>query len=132
MSVAKPLKPLQWVGSSHRHLRQFPDDVQDVMGFAIHLAQEGGKHDAAKPMKGFGGAGVLEVVEDYKGDTYRAVYTVKLANAVYVLHAFQKKSNQGNKTSKHDIQQIESCLKSAEEHSKGVTKAKETPNAKSR
>ena len=77
-----------------------PDDVIDVFGFALHLAQMGKKHDQAKPLKGFGGASVLEVVEDHMGDTYRAVYTVKIADKVYVLHAFQKKSQQ---TAQRDI-----------------------------
>ena len=83
-----------------------PDDVIDVFGFALHLAQAGKKHDQAKPMKGFGGAGVLEVVEDHLGDTYRAVYTVKIADAVYVLHCFQKKSRHGIETPKHDLDLI--------------------------
>ncbi len=83
-----------------------PEDVQDVFGFALHVAQEGGKHPHAKPMKGFSGAGVLEVVEDYDGDTYRAVYTVKLGAAVYALHCFQKKSTKGIETPQHDIELI--------------------------
>ena len=97
-----------------------PDDVIDVFGFALHLAQAGKKHDQAKPMKGFGGAGVLEVVEDHLGDTYRAVYTVKIADAVYVLHCFQKKSKQGIETPKHDLDLIRERLKAAQAHAKGV------------
>src|SRR3546814_3702782 len=84
------LRSLAWIGNSQKELRAFPEDVKDVMGYALHLAQTGSKHDAAKPLAGFGGAGVLEVVDDYDGDTYRAVYTVKFADRVYVLHAFQK------------------------------------------
>ena len=97
-----------------------PDDVIDVFGFALHLAQAGKKHDQAKPMKGFGGAGVLEVVEDHLGDTYRAVYTVKIADAVYVLHCFQKKSRHGIETPKHDLDLIRERLKAAQAHAKGV------------
>lgn len=99
-----------------------PDDVQDIFGFALHLAQAGKKHDQAKPLKGFGGAGVLEVVEDHLGDTFRAVYTVKLANAVYVLHCFQKKSTRGIETPKHDIDLIRERLKVAQVYAKGVRK----------
>ena len=88
-----------------------PVDVQDVFGFALHLAQSRQKHPNAKPLKGFGGAGVLEVVKSYKTDTYRAVYTVLYANNVYVLHCFQKKSSQGIATSKQDIELIKSRLK---------------------
>ena len=97
-----------------------PDDVIDVFGFALHLAQMGKKHDQAKPLKGFGGASVLEVVEDHMGDTYRAVYTVKIADAVYVLHCFQKKSKQGIETPKHDLDLIRERLKAAQAHAKGI------------
>jgi phage-related protein len=114
------IKPLQWVGSSKKELLSMPDDVVDVFGFALHLAQTGRKHEQAKPLKGFGGAGVLEVVEDHLGDTYRAVYTVKIANAVYVLHCFQKKSKQGSGTPKHEMDLIRERLKAAQAHAKGV------------
>lgn len=107
-------KPLAWVGSSRRDLRAFPEEVKDVMGYALHLAQSGRKHDAAKPLAGFGGAGVLEVVDDHDGDTYRAVYTVRFADRVYVLHAFQKKSKRGIKTPQADLDLIRSRLKLAE------------------
>lgn len=89
------MKPLYWVGSSKKDLQSLPEDVQDVFGYALHLAQAGGKHAQAKPLKGFGGAGVLEVVEDFFSDTYRAVYTVKFGDAIYVLHVFQKKPSSG-------------------------------------
>lgn len=88
-----------------------PDDVKDTFGYALHLAQIGGKHNQAKVLKGFGGAGVLEVVEDYRGDTYRAVYTVRYAAAVYVLHCFQKKSMCGIATPKPDMALIDARLK---------------------
>lgn len=99
-----------------------PEAVRDTFGYALHLAQEGKKHDQAKPLKGFGGAGVLEVVEDFKGDTYRAVYTVKFGNAVYVLHCFQKKSTHGIETPKPDMDLIRERLKAAEGHAKGAGK----------
>lgn len=97
-----------------------PEDVVDVFGFALHLAQMGKKHDQAKPLKGFGGASVLEVVEDHIGDTYRAVYTVKIADKVYVLHCFQKKSTKGIETPKHEMDLIRERLKAAQAHAKGA------------
>lgn len=84
------------------------------MGYALHLAQNGGKHEAAKPLAGFGGAGVLEVVDNYDGDTYRAVYTVKFTDVVYVLHAFQKKAKRGIRTPQQDIDLVRERLKLAE------------------
>ena len=97
-------KPLFWVGDSKERLSAFPKDVREVMGYALFLAQIGAKHPEAKPLKGFGGAGVLEVVEDFNGNAYRAVYTLKVESAVYVLHAFQKKSRKGIKTNPEDIE----------------------------
>jgi phage-related protein len=116
------VKPLIWIGSSKRDLLDMPEEVQDVFGYALHQAQEGGKHSQAKPLKGFSGAGVLEVVEDYDGDTYRAVYTVKFGTAVYALHSFQKKSTKGIETPKPDVDLIKARLKAAEEHAKGKKK----------
>jgi phage-related protein len=113
-------KPLRWVGSSKKDLLAMPEDVIDVFGFALHLAQAGKKHTQTKPLKGFGGASVVEVVEDHMGDTYRAVYTVKITDTVYVLHCFQKKSKQGIKTSKQDIDLIRERFKAAQAHAKGV------------
>ena len=110
------VKPVGWIGSSYKDFRAFPAPVQDVMGYALFLAQTGRMHGDAKPLKGFGGAGVLEVVDDHQGDTYRAVYTVRLEEAVYVLHAFQKKSKQGRKTPMQDIEMIRRRLKVAEIH----------------
>lgn len=115
-------KPLHWVGSARKDLKALPEEVQDVFGYALHLAQTGKKHDQAKPLKGFGGAGVLEVVEDHAGDTYRAVYTVRLAHAVYVLHCFQKKSSRGIETPKPDMDLIRERLKAAQAHAKGTRK----------
>ena len=88
-----------------------PEAVQDVFGYALHLAQSGSKHPDAKPLQGFGGAGVLEVVESWRGNAYRAVYTLKIAGAVYVLHCFQKKSAKGSETPKPDIELIRERLK---------------------
>jgi len=93
-------KPLEWVGSSYKDLMALPVDVRRLFGFALSLAQAGDRHDAAKVLKGFGGAGVLEVVEDDRGNTYRAVYTVKFAGWVYVLHCFQKKTQATSKQDK--------------------------------
>jgi phage-related protein len=103
-------KPVFWVGSSRRDLRAFPKAVRQVVGQALFDAQTGGKHPDAKPLKGFKGAGVLEVVDDYDGDTYRAVYTVKFAGVVYVLHAFQKKSTTGRKTAAAEIDKVKARL----------------------
>lgn len=91
-----------------------PDEVKDTFGYALHLAQLGQKHPDAKPLKGFGGAGVLEVVEDFQGDAYRSVYTVRYVEAVYVVHCFQKKSMQGITTPKPDMELIKSRLKAIE------------------
>lgn len=82
-------KELVWMGSSRNDVRRFPDRVKYVVGSALRAAQRGGKHPAAKPLVGFGGAGILEIVDDDDGDTYRAVYTVRFDDAVYVLHAFK-------------------------------------------
>ncbi|WP_378940783.1 type II toxin-antitoxin system RelE/ParE family toxin [Mesorhizobium sp. ANAO-SY3R2] len=108
-----PRKPLKWVGSAKRDLDGMPEDVQDVFGHAIDLAQAGGKHPDAKALSGFGSAAVLEVVEDFRSDTFRAVYTVKFAGWVYVLHCFQKKSKTGIKTPKEDLDLIKARLKAA-------------------
>ena len=89
------------------------------VGYALFVAQNGEKADGAKPLKGFGGGGILEVVENHDGDTYRAVYTVRFASAVYVLHAFQKKSKAGIKTPKKDMDLIEARLKAAQRMEKG-------------
>lgn len=107
-------KPLRWVASSKKDLMAMPEALQDTFGYALHLAQVGKKHPDAKPLKGFGSAGVLEVVEDFQGDAYRAVYTVRYAEAVYVVHCFQKKSTQGIATPKPDVELIKSRLKAIE------------------
>ena len=96
-----------WLGDSLERLRGFPEEVKDDVGAALMWAQMGDKHADAKPMRGFGGASVLEVVENYDGDTYRAVYTVRFKEIIYVLHCFQKKSKKGNQTPKPDVKLIE-------------------------
>ncbi len=115
-------KPLEWIGSSHKDLLDLPTDVRRFFGFALSLAQAGDKHDAAKVLKGFGGAGVLEVLEDDIGGTYRAVYTVKFVEAVFVLHCFQKKSKRGIATPKEDMDIIHARLKIAETFVKELRK----------
>ena len=112
-------KELFWIASAKKDLKAMPDDVQDTFGFALYQAQIGKKHDQAKPMKGFGSAGVLEVIENLDGDTYRAVYTVRFSSAVYVLHCFQKKSTSGTATPKPDMNIIRERFKAAELHAKG-------------
>jgi phage-related protein len=108
-------KPICWIGSSKEDLREFPEEVRRRVGGALWDAQLGLKAPYAKPLKGFWGAGVLEVVDDFDGDTYRAVYTVRFPGVVYVLHAFQKKSKQGRATPKPDLALIEQRLKRAKE-----------------
>ena len=112
--VARP-KPLVWVGSSKEDLTNFPEEVKRVMGFALYLAQSGGKHPDAKPLKGNRGGGLLEVVEDFDGNTFRSVYTVKFEGVVYALHAFQKKSKKGIKTPKRELDLVKGRLKRAQE-----------------
>jgi len=105
-------KPLFWVGSARTDLLGFPEPVKDAIGVALSVAQFGGKHPSAKPWKGIG-PGILEIVEDYRTDAYRAVYTVRFERAIYVLHAFQKKSPRGRKTAQTDVELIARRLKAA-------------------
>ena len=109
-------KPLFWISSALDELREFPDEVKRIMGFALRQAQAGGKQVDAKPLRGLGGAGVLEIVEDHDGNTYRTIYTVEFTGAVYVLHAFQKKSTRGRSTAQRDIDLVVERLKRAAEH----------------
>lgn len=118
MDKPPSLKPLHWVGRSKRDLLSLPGPVVDLFGFALYLAQDGKKHEQAKPLKGFGSAGILEVIEDWDRSTYRAVYTVRFENAVFVLHVFQKKSKSGAATPKADIDLIRERLKVAEQMAK--------------
>jgi phage-related protein len=110
----EPLRPVRWVGSSHKDVQSFPQPVRLEVGYALYAAQKGETDPAAKPLKGFGGRSVLEVVARNSGDTWRAVYTVRFGDAVYVLHAFQKKSNSGIATPKKEIDLIKRRLAEAE------------------
>lgn len=114
------MKRLYWVGSSQEDLRRFPRTVKHVAGYALYLAQQGGKHPDAKPLKGFSGAGTLEMIVDCRGDTYRTVYTVSFGKAVYVLHAFQKRSKHGISTPRHEIELIRKRLDMARSHYAGI------------
>lgn len=104
-------KRLIWMGSSKKDLMALPEEIVRIFGYALHLAQAGQKHQDAKPLSGFGGAGVLEIVENHDGDTYRCVYTVKYQEKVFVLHVFQKKSKRGIETPQPDIDLIKARLK---------------------
>lgn len=112
------IRRLEWIGSTKKDLLALPEEVVNVFGYALYLAQTGSKHDQAKPLRGFGSAGVLEVVEDRRGETYRAVYTVQYAARVFVLHVFQKKSKSGIATPKPDLDLIRNRLKVAARRAK--------------
>lgn len=107
-------KPLEWIGSSNRDLLAFPSKVSQTVGKALRQAQMGGKHRLATPLKGFHGAGVLEISVNWAGDTYRTVYTVRLVGMVYVLHAFKKKSTRGIATPRHEMDRVVARLQEAE------------------
>lgn len=119
-------KPVHWIGSSRDDLKAFPKDVQRSVGTALWAAQTGGKATYVKPLKGFAGAGVLEVVDDFDGDTYRAVYTVRFAGVVYVLHAFQKESKRGIATPRSEIEKVERRLKRAKDEYEQWQKKRES------
>ena len=124
MSSKSPseLKQLAWLASTKRDLMALPDEVIDTFGYALYLAQAGKKHEQAKPLHGFGSAGVLEIVEDWRGNAYRAVYTVRFAAAVFALHVFQKKAKSGIATPKQDMELIRERLKAAEQIVKELSK----------
>ena len=106
------LKTVIWVGWSRRDLRAFPEPVKDHMGYALYIAQRGGKHPDTKTRSGFGGAGMVEAVKDFRGDTFRAVYTLRYAGAWRtVLHAFQKKSKTGRETARRDLELVKQRLR---------------------
>ena len=117
MSVSVSEKPLHWVGSAKKDLLALPDEVIDDLGYALGAVQLGATPAQAKPWKGEG-SGVLELVQNKRGDTFRAVYTVRFAKAVYVLHCFQKKSPSGIRTAQSDIDLIHERLKLAQQHHK--------------
>jgi phage-related protein len=122
-------RPVRWIGSSKEDLSRFPEEVKRRVGGALWEAQIGSKAPYAKPLKGFDGAGVLEVVDDFDGDTYRAVYTVRFAGIVYVLHAFQKKSRRGIATPRQDLDLIRLRLtRAAEDY--GTWSRNQTPRSR--
>jgi phage-related protein len=110
----EPERPVVWMGSSRKNLRRFPRDVKRDIGQALYTAQQGDIDPSAKPLKGFGGGSVLEIVVDLAGNTWRAVYTVRFAEAIYVLHAFQKKSKKGIATPSRNLEMIHRRLADAE------------------
>ncbi len=110
------IKPVFWMASSRKDLKAFPKAVQSDVGYALFAAQRGEEYRSVKALKGFAGRSVLEIVAPHDGDTYRAVYTVKFEDAVYVLHAFQKKSTKGIATPQHEIDLIRRRLADAEQH----------------
>ncbi|MGC1461181.1 MAG: type II toxin-antitoxin system RelE/ParE family toxin [Terracidiphilus sp.] len=120
--MRQALRSLRWIASAKKDLLAMPDKVQQTFGFALYQAQIGLLHADAKPLKGFGSAGILEVMESWQGNAYRAVYTVRFANAVYVLHCFQKKSKHGIGTPKPELDLIRERLKEAETIAKGVVR----------
>jgi phage-related protein len=117
-----PLKTVIWVGPTRKDLKEFPRQVRRVFGYALNVVQMGDTPPEAKVLKGFGGAGVLELVEDHRGDTYRAVYTVRFATKIYVLHVFQKKSKRGIATPQKEIELIRARLRWAERMHTGKAK----------
>ncbi len=110
----RPPKPLVWMGSSKKDLLKLPSSVIDVFGYALYLAQTGGRHPDSKILRGFGDASVMEVVESATAGTYRAVYTVRFLEKVFVLHVFQKKSKSGIATPRTDMDIIRERLRMAE------------------
>lgn len=114
MRQQRDLKPVAWIGSSKKDLKKFPEIVQESIGDAIQEVQYGRKPLSAKPLSGFHGAGVLEIIDNHDGDTYRAVYTVRFAEVIYVLHAFQKKSRHGIQTPKQEMELVHIRLRAAE------------------
>ena len=111
--ASNTIRPLVWMGSSKRDYRAFPEDVKGSFGFALYLAQTGGRALHAKPFKSLGG-GVVELVQDYDKGTYRAIYTIRFSGTVYVLHAFQKKSKRGIGTTRQDVEMVRRRLRDAE------------------
>lgn len=124
------LKPIVWIGSARKDLRSLPEEVEDDIGFNLYEAQQGKMPGDAKVLSGYGGAKVLEIVSNYRTDTFRAVYTVEFEEAIYVLHCFQKKSTQGIGTPKRDVEKINQRLKVArQEHEKWLNQ-KSNPRKK--
>jgi phage-related protein len=112
--VERALKPVRWIGSSRKDLKTFPRPVQRDVGQALYAAQRGVEYPSVKALQGFGGRAVLEIVAPHEGDAYRAVYTVRFHDAIYVLHAFQKKSKKGIATPQREIELVKQRLAGAE------------------
>ena len=120
--MLEELKPVKWVGSAQKDMRSFPAKIRREFGQALYAAQRGESDAAAKPLKGFGGHSVMEIVAPFDGDTWRTVYTVRFRGVIYVLHAFQKKSKSGIATPKAEIDLIHRRLAAAEaDYRKGLT-----------
>jgi len=128
MVVPLSIKPVSWIGSTKKDLSALHEDVRDTVGQALFEAQKGGKHSSAKPLSGYGDASVLEIVVDHAGDTFRAVYTTKWRDRLYVLHVFQKKSKSRVKTPKAEINLIDARLKRLRELHAAATKRKKGSN----
>jgi phage-related protein len=126
VQLPRPTRPLLWVGSSRRDYAGFPPAVQDAFGFQLFLAQTGQHPPSAKLLKGFG-SGVVELIDDFDRDTYRAVYTVRFESSVYVLHAFKKKSKRGIETPRSDIELIRRRLRDAEADNTARSKRESRP-----
>ncbi len=118
-------KPVVWIASTKRDLKSLPEAIQDRVGYALWIAQTGNQHPHAKALKGFRDASVIEIIEDWQRDTYRAVYTVRFPEAVYVLHVFQKKSRRGTETPKPDMALIQKRLRDATQLHEATTRKKE-------
>ncbi|MGH7100591.1 MAG: type II toxin-antitoxin system RelE/ParE family toxin [Stellaceae bacterium] len=124
MTEVSKIKSVSWVGSSKDDLSALHKDVKDAVGQALFEAQKGGRHASAKPLSGYGDAGVLEVVVDHRGDTYRAIYTVRWPERLYVLHVFKKKSKAGRKTPRAETNVIDARLKRVREHEEAAKQQK--------
>ena len=126
MTGRRPIKPLFWVGSSYHDLMGFPEPVRRRFGYLLHVAQAGEKPPATKPLRGFGGAGVLEALEDFEGNAFRVVFTIRFPSVVYVLHVFEKKSKRGIATPRRELDRIRIRLRQAMNASAEYSDGKET------
>lgn len=108
--MSKNEKPIEWIGGSYKDLLKMPAEVRKNFGHALHLAQNNDRHQSTKTLRGFGGSDVIEILEDYNSDTYRAIYTTRFQGKIFVLHCFQKKSKNGNSTPKVEIETIRTRL----------------------
>jgi len=130
MLVPSNMKPVSWIGRTKQDLSALHQDVRDAVSQALFEAQKGGKHAKAKALSGYGDAGVLEIVTDHEGDTFRTVYTVRWPDCVYVVHMFQKKSKSGIKTPKADLDLIDERMKRITKARAEAAKAKRKKGTK--